>query len=275
MRLYNRDTTRCAILSTVYMSLVLTCLGCVPLSFLCSLCSLCFLYLLCSRGICLFSWALGFTDPVLLFGFFALLVVCHSPWLGHIFWHFGSAGALFIWWYLLRVRPGDMPQSEGAKHDLSIISIIFFIVIKNACRRLSMVLPFPTRAQRDQCLYFVEHILFACLGYYCVFYLPEHPETSLVAPYKVGGNLFETDTTPQEGGSWAYQTLLCWTGAVYPSEFFHLYYLGKSHPLTYFLTACLSDCLTVCLPDYLPASILTRIIIMLLMMPLMLLTTPS
>lgn len=185
-----------------------------------------------THAICSSSWALGFTDPVLLFGFFALLVVCHSPWLGHIFWHFGSAGALFIWWYLLRVRPGDMAQSEGAKHDLSVISILFFLVIKNAFRRLSMVLPFAVKAQRDQCLYILEHVSFACLGYYCVFYLPEHPELSLAAPYKAGGSLFESDGGAEEGGggggSWAYKTLLCWSGAVYPTELFHLYYLGKS-----------------------------------------------
>lgn len=161
---------------------------------------------------------------MLLFGLTAWLMVCHSPYLGHIFWHFGSAGALFLWWYLLRVRPGDAVQSEGAKTDLSLISIVFFVVIKNAFRRLSMVLPFPVKAQRDQCLYFGEHLFFACLGYYCVFYLPEN--MSLVGEYKVGGNLFESDTGADKAGSWGYNTALCWLGAVYQSELFHMYYLG-------------------------------------------------
>jgi hypothetical protein len=162
---------------------------------------------------------------VLLFGLFAWLLVCHSPYLGHIFWHFGSAGALFIWWYLLRVRPGDAVQSEGAKNDLSLISIVFFVVIKNAFRRLSMVLPFTAKAQRDQCLFFLEHFAFACLGYYCVFYLPDNMNG--VAEYRVGGNLFENDTETEKPGSWAYNTALCWTGSVYQSEIFHLYYLGR------------------------------------------------
>lgn len=176
-----------------------------------------------SRVFCSVSWALGFTDPILLFGLSAWLVVCHSPWLGHIFWHFGSAGALFIWWYMLRVRPGDMVQTDNAKADLSVISILFFVAIKNACRRLSMVLPFPVKSQRDQCLYLAEHIFFASLGFYCVFFLPE---TSSSVSYGVGGKLIESDTV-ESVGSWAYNTSLCWTGSVYPSGVFHLFYLGK------------------------------------------------
>ena len=127
---------------------------------------------------------------------------------------------------MLRIRPGDAVQSEGAKQDLSLISIIFFMTIKNAFRRLSMVLPLAAKRQRDQCLYLLEHCFFALLGYYCVFYLPENK--SLVSPYKVGGNLIEGDSGDDNGGSWAYDTVLCWTGSVYPSELFHMYYLGMS-----------------------------------------------
>lgn len=175
-----------------------------------------------------FCWALGMTDPVLVFGLFAWLTVCHSPYLGHIFWHFGLAGALFIWWYMLRVRPGDPSQSEGAKHDLSTISIIFFLVIKNALRRLAMVLPFAKKNQQDQCLYLLEHVFFACLGYYCIFYLPEHSPSD----YDKGGYLFDTDAPAlsrgaSHQGSWVYNTKLCWLGSVYPSDFFHMYYLAK------------------------------------------------
>ena len=33
--------------------------------------------------------------------------VYFCPSLGHLFWHLGTAWALFVWWLNFRVRPGD------------------------------------------------------------------------------------------------------------------------------------------------------------------------
>jgi hypothetical protein len=43
----------------------------------------------------------------------------------------------------------------------------------------------------------------------------------------VGGKLFTSDPDEEQVGSWAYRTALIWTGAVYQSEVFHMFYLGE------------------------------------------------
>ena len=71
--------------------------------------------------------------------------------LGHIFWHFGSGYALYIWWEMFRLRPGD-PPSEGTEHmDNFIVTILLFIFVKNGVRRTFMSLNvFPSDAYKER-----------------------------------------------------------------------------------------------------------------------------
>lgn len=148
-----------------------------------------------------FSWSLGYTDPVILFGLFAFLAVCYDPALGHIFWHFGSSYSLFAWWYMLRLRPGDHNANPASLSDTPLMTICLGIVVKNAIRRLAMMAPLKQEAQ-NLTMYFFEHTLFSVWGYYTV-----------------------VVQEPLE--SWLYDTVRCWSGPSYPSALFQLYYLMK------------------------------------------------
>jgi hypothetical protein len=78
----------------------------------------------------------------------AWLAVSYNVSLGHVAWHIGSAYSLFLWWYMLRTRPGNVPATDGA-------------------------LPFPTDDHRNRCFFFTEHLFFTVFGYYVMAVLPE------------------------------------------------------------------------------------------------------
>ena len=46
-------------------------------------------------------------SSVSIFGALAGLITSVQLYRGHIFWHFASSYAVYIWWYMLRIRPGD------------------------------------------------------------------------------------------------------------------------------------------------------------------------
>jgi hypothetical protein len=110
-----------------------------------------------------FGLALGPWDPLILLGLAAGAVTGRAPQWGHVFWHLGSSYALFVWWFMLRLRPGDHP---GTGRDVGAFSIVLMIALKNAVRRLFMALPLPTQAHRDRLMFLLEHLFFSVWGYY-------------------------------------------------------------------------------------------------------------
>lgn len=182
----------------------------------------------CLRGfffICVapFGLVLGPSDPVLVGGLLAGVIVANFPARGHIFWHVGSAYALFIWWYLLRVRPGN-PESSSNR-DTTIFSVLLLVAVRNAVRRLFMVMPFSSSEHRDRTRSALEHGLFALWGYYCLVLLPTHDASAA--------------NEAVDSKSWLLNPNLCWTLPSYPSSTFRLFFLAKVafyiEQLAYFL----------------------------------------
>ena len=60
---------------------------------------------------CIFSCLLGFTNVYIIICTSCICLVLMLPHLGHVIWHFGSAYALFGWWFMYRLRPTD-PKYE-------------------------------------------------------------------------------------------------------------------------------------------------------------------
>ena len=144
-----------------------------------------------------FGYFLGFSDRVIIFGLLSGIFVALNPPRGHLMWHICSSFALYIWWYMLRTRPGDpkLPFS----HDRSFYSFALFIAVKNAMRRIFMSLPFHNNEVRDRYFILLEHMFFTGIGYYVLVVEPR--ESMLFNP------------------------ILCWTYPRFSSENFHLYYL--------------------------------------------------
>jgi hypothetical protein len=140
-----------------------------------------------------------------------VLTVWRFPSRGHIFWHIGGSYALFIWWYMLRTRPGNPASAPagGDPPDRTIVTIVFFIVMKNAARRLFMNFPatyFPTQVHKDRLFFLAEHLLFTIWGWNALVSDPE---------------------TQREGSSWLLYPKRCWEQPPFPSENFRLYYFVK------------------------------------------------
>ena len=142
--------------------------------------------------------------PGLVFG----LVVIMSPSKGHIFWHLASSFSLFIWWFMLRTRPGNpsFPFSE----DRSLLSIAFYLAVKNAIRRLFMtaILPsfFPSSEDlKERLRVLLEHIFFCALGLYVL--VVEADKNSSVSLLRF----------PME----------CWRTPPLPSDLFVVYFLTQ------------------------------------------------
>lgn len=55
-----------------------------------------------------FAYWIGLFNPVILVGLCACGLIYHDPSLGHVFWHFASAYALYEWWLILRTKPGGV-----------------------------------------------------------------------------------------------------------------------------------------------------------------------
>jgi hypothetical protein len=147
--------------------------------------------------------------PATVAGSLALTVVFVDSTLGHIFWHFFSAYALYLWWFQFRVRPGD--PSSPRTEDVSVITLFFFIALKNAVRRSFMTMPFTSTETRDRVMFLLEHTVFAAAAYYCLVIEPDE-------------GLSENAGT----NSWLLTPRLCWQTPVYEFNWFHLFYLAKT-----------------------------------------------
>ena len=150
-----------------------------------------------------FGYQLGLTDPAILCGVAAGIVVTMQPSRGHIFWHFGSAYSLYVWWYQYRVRPGDPPVFRS--NDATLIAVVFCVAVKNAVRRLVMMVPWGTQELRNRIMFFAEHCFFALWCYNAVLVEPE----ALAA-----------------GSSWLVNVRECWRN-VADSESFRFFYMAK------------------------------------------------
>lgn len=150
-----------------------------------------------------FGFLVGFVDDVTLCGIVAGTIVLINPARGHIFWHIASAYALYIWWYMLRIRPGD-PETPYSPDNV-LVNFILFVAIKNGYRRLVMNIPtniLPAEYQ-DRIRLVVEHIIFAVWGFITIVELP---------------TVYH---------SWMFQPILCWFKPVYPNGAFMVYYTAK------------------------------------------------
>jgi len=151
-----------------------------------------------------FGFYLGYNDPVILCGVAAGVVVYLNPSKGHIFWHFGSAFSLYMWWYQYRVRPGD--PLEFRSNDATFLALVFCVAIKNALRRLVMMVPYGSQELRDRVFFLAEHTFFALWCYNVVVTEPE---------------------ANKQGSSWLLNVRGCWTDEA-DSEAFRLFYLARS-----------------------------------------------
>lgn len=65
---------------------------------------------------------------MILFGVAAGLITSIQLYRGHIFWHIASSYALYIWWYMLRIRPGD-PMLGSTSSGRTIIYTIYVLIL--------------------------------------------------------------------------------------------------------------------------------------------------
>jgi hypothetical protein len=171
-----------------------------------------------------FAVALGPLDGVVLCGVVFGAVVVKWPEKGHIFWHFGSAFALYIWWYMLRVRPGDPATTTNS--DSHLVAILFFAAIKNAVRRIFMNVPpnvFPNALHRDRAKNLLEHSLFAAWGG-LVLFMEAAPQMTNATTFPLSSSSF----------SWLYNAQQCWESGglsaatgLGADSLFHLFYLTR------------------------------------------------
>eukprot|EP01038_Epipyxis_sp_PR26KG_P004807 gene4807-6735_t len=163
-------------------------------------------YLFIGYGLVVFGFGLliGLTDFTIIICALSGLIVYKYPERGHICWHIFSSFALYNWWHMMRIRPGDPSTPFSA--DSQVISIIFFIGIKNGIRRIFMNIPayiFPTTEIRDKTMFFFEHLLFTIWGLQVII------------------------LTPGAKFSWFYNPKLCWIPPLYPTDEFRLFYIVK------------------------------------------------
>jgi len=151
----------------------------------------------------LFGFLVGFVDDVTLCALVAGIVTVVNPARGHIFWHIASAYALYIWWYMLRIRPGD--PDTPFHSDNVLVNLLLFIALKNGFRRLVMNIPpaYMSPDYQDRVRLMMEHAVFAVWGYYTVVEQP---------------TVFH---------SWMFNPILCWFKPVFPSSAFMVYYTAK------------------------------------------------
>jgi hypothetical protein len=194
-----------------------------------------------------FGYFIGYTSFAILCGVGAISIVYMDISLGHIFWHFGSGYALYIWWEMFRLRPGD-PLSTGEEHsDNFIATIILFVLVKNGVRRIFMTLEcFPNDAYKERVFFLIEHTVFAVWAYYVLVYVPSTVDHSFLHKhhenrYKRSQEKLETMTygsipegidfknnpTAPSVASWLIHPVLCWYGETFPFDSFKLFYLAK------------------------------------------------
>jgi hypothetical protein len=150
-----------------------------------------------------FGFLVGFIDDATICALVAGVIVVLNPARGHIFWHISSAYALYIWWYMLRIRPGN--RASPYHSDSVFFNFLLFIAVKNGFRRLIMNIParvLPLEYQ-DRVRSIVEHTLFSVWGLWTVVEIP---------------TVFH---------SWLLHPILCWYKPVYPSSAFLVYYTAK------------------------------------------------
>ncbi|KAJ1387908.1 hypothetical protein B484DRAFT_409774 [Ochromonadaceae sp. CCMP2298] len=165
-----------------------------------------------TRQILLLCYALGlgvycllssFTDDIALCGMVCGALVLFNPARGHACWHWASAYAVYLWWYMLRTRPGNPRTPYGL--DRVLVSLLLFAALKNALRRIIMKLPARILAPdyHDRVRLTLEHLVFSLWGYYSIV------------------------VVPTQNQSWLYHTVLCWYTPTYPTPGFTLYYIAR------------------------------------------------
>jgi len=148
-------------------------------------------------------------NTISIMGLIAGIVTLYEPYRGHVFWHLSSSFALFIWWYMLRLRPGD-PSFAGVEDNALLVynipTVLMIIGVRNGVRRILMLVSdaLVPAAYRDAIRRLCEHTLFAAWGYDCIM------------------------RKPSMANSWFVHPLLNWYTPVYPSESFELYYLSQT-----------------------------------------------
>jgi hypothetical protein len=151
----------------------------------------------------LVAFFLGVTDHIVICGVLFGIIVFKSPAKGHLCWHVASSYGLFVWWYLLRTRPGNPILANVNSTVLNLTVLAFFMVVKNGIRRLFMNMTFLDTELRSRTMFLLEHTFFTVFGWYVMVTVP----------------------TPKD--SWLLHTKLCWLPPVYPFELFHLFYQVK------------------------------------------------
>lgn len=147
-----------------------------------------------------FGVYLGLSSPTIIVGIAAAASVAIMPEKGHIFWHFFSSFGLFMWWFCLRVRPGNSPLEVNP--DSKLITVIFYCVIKNAVRRLFMNITSWSEERQKRAFILLEHVVFTVWGWQVMVSIPG-------------------------SDSWLRNLALCWDSEPFASEAFHMFYQAK------------------------------------------------
>jgi TLC domain len=151
----------------------------------------------------LFVSYLGYEDWVLFIGVLSSIIVYTYPLRGHVLWHITSSFAMYIWWYNIRQRSSDPEALVTPSADRAILSIALYITVKNAIRRIIMLLPTYSSELKQRYYILSEHVLLTIFGYYIL--------------------VVAVDSNTQS--SMLFVTSLAWTTAPLPTPIFHLYYL--------------------------------------------------
>jgi hypothetical protein len=116
---------------------------------------ICYALALCSY--CLLA---SFTDDIALCGMVLGAAVLSNPARGHAAWHIASAYTVYLWWYMLRTRPGNPKTPYGV--DRVVVFLLLFVALKNAFRRIVMKLPSKLLAPEyhDRVRLTLEHTVF-------------------------------------------------------------------------------------------------------------------
>jgi hypothetical protein len=177
-----------------------------------------------------YGYLVGFGDIHVWLALLTVFVVRIYPHHGHISWHVWGSYSLYVWWLVFRLRPGDHPRNSGVllpSHGqvVGLLSIGFFLIIKNAVRRIFMSLTdyfqsrsaLPSSGSNGKPAASVDYEkLFSR-----IFLLMEH----VLFTYW-GVQILMVDPS-----SWYYHTAACWLKPEYVGESFRLYYIvkGMSH----------------------------------------------
>lgn len=176
-----------------------------------------------------YGYVVGYGELHTWMALLTVLAVRLYPRHGHISWHMWSAYSLYAWWLVFRLRPGDHPRNNGykpgvllASHgmEVSLLSIAFFVIVKNSFRRIFMSMSEHFQSQEGLPGAFTGlvgtstdcHKMFSRL-----FLLLEH----LLFTYW-GFQILVMDPN-----SWYYHMTAAWLRPEYVSESFFLYYIVK------------------------------------------------